>query len=99
MSNSCVEVTPPCISPDSLLRKTELSWASYHEKYKEGLLQPHELLWPEISLVSHEMFCLARNDSEEGARSYKVVELDTLFEIVTRIARIHLVFLLQNPRL
>jgi len=58
-----------------------------------------ELLWPEIFLVSHEMFCLARNDSEEGARSYKVVELDTLFEIVTRIARIHLVFLLQNPRL
>jgi hypothetical protein len=35
-----------------LSRKTELSWASYEKKYKEGLLQPHELLWPEFS--SHE---------------------------------------------
>ena len=32
-----------------LSRMTELSWARYNEKYITGLLQPHELLWPETS--------------------------------------------------
>ena len=32
-----------------LSRTTERSWEKYEARYKKGLLQPHELLWPETS--------------------------------------------------
>lgn len=32
-----------------LSKTTELSWKKYNEKYKDGLIQPDELIWPESS--------------------------------------------------
>jgi hypothetical protein len=33
-----------------LSRKTEIAWDTYKTKCQQGLLQPHQLLWPKTSI-------------------------------------------------